>query len=1801
MAELEMEQAAGAGATPNYLVADRGQFKIKEITDSAAISGAAFTSTGINSALSSAEKSHVNFDAEDGQYLENSSDYQNAVDGTTSSTSNSNNAIDQINSLDQELTDMVLGFDEEDYITDAKGGYSSVDAEALEAWAQQLMARLNAFMCLLIALSSLFETKWIVDETFSGIPMEQEGKNSYKESFSRKAQFLLKIVNVAILNVFNKVNKENMEHYNDKVKELKTEGESSGAKTAAVISGGNSADDLSAEMLQETENYLNATNATLEALQKVIAMIIASLAADAAASDEFSTFFLGMISSLERFNQEIEELQEKIDANLQEALDAYEEYKEKHEFWDNLNGGLVGVLVGMAFPVQWLIWAIDKWTNTDFADNLINPAEELDVEGLISQYRGQLVGMENAFRMYLSLQLLKHDLRNAVRSQFTGLTGVSNDAELLMVSAEGRMGDAVAMFDMTTTQLMIKTQLHQSTVDILRGLQDLQKAKPWLTLAVSAIVAAIVIAIVIIIVSWGTLTAPAILGLIAVESALCGAASAAASAAAESLMNNIEEYSPVEADYGSEDDEDDKGVGQTVIDELERMEDAEEANMKAAAKNKDLMIESGDGYYTFDTEAFAAYQMRQTAYDNAIRCIFDIMKNARDLRRIAQATFTGYAFQDSGESLLQNAVENVLSQKQMVLSAIKFQQQQVISAKNIARQKELAEKENTKNAVINIGGSVVSILLNFIPYVGPILSLLMTLAISIYNFVNAGWGEGCGRNMDIESSYEKELRELFDKKGGDSVEAKLDQAEAQAYLDAISDATIVDTGNGYVDVDFDAITSIYDRLGRIYAAKEAIAKARALKSELLAIVREQMSGISTPVTGSLTQSVNQANFRTAMQVMGDMVSFQSARANILNRAHDAEKKFIMSAISMGINAVAFVVACVVYIVNLAAQGLQMADRLQKAASTVKIISGAANLANSATQFASNWHDAAQGYGEYEGYQAKTTVDRTSKKTTNARTIDEKLDQMEYETLCAMNEQLIVTLDGTYQGVSAGSAKLSSKMQALYNIKECIAIARSIASAARRAAGAKIYTGDYGQDSVEEKEAVAMAMLDSLKSALEALVSRENQISSAKKGMLLSGISVALSAASLACSIAAAKADSNRVLYTSKDSKGSAAAAPTGQAGSTPVAPQSPMETTPSPATSSTPTPTPSPTTSPSPPTETVGSGDTSDLGDNQDYKDSIEQSRRDRKTRYSKESFWWSTAGSLCSFASSVLNVVVSASYDEAANNKAEKAGTKEEDAATKETGKTSAQGKSTDSNSNSTIFSSFDSHDAEMAELDYSLANIQNMDTASAYIAARNQQWVDSIMPWIRDAVSQTHGIVSGNDKVLSAAMSDKAKAAVPVLEEIELNLANKSPELCAKELEPLLADAGKKEEVLSILQYLAEKSPKKAAKTIAILVQSQKLPEEVLTQLFNNLCDTGKEEQADELLSALAASGKVPSEMLTQLQTAFQAQEKASPSTRALLDYADQIEEVGKRQVILAEEVPKAQAEIAEMESKRAELTQQIEQPAQPINAEARAAIEAEIAMLEEQISEKRKLLDELINSNQAVLDEVKRLEAEKPKLLEASRQEVIALKSRLDAVCLEITALEARLPSLKPEEKAQLEQLTRERDTLKGQIGLAEETQKAVAEDQQMQIVRQKAQDIKTQIDATKAELQTAQKQIAGLRRVLAKREKTEEENSQVVQKGKEKVSSVIVDSAVAAIEAQDGQGGSGAGGQGQRKDKKTVFQWLFGAEAGDSASSNAVASRQIPLPQVRSQSIQDKYHSAVNEDDLIKDLMSRGASV
>jgi len=1180
MAELQEQSAlAGTFAQPSYLISDNIQFNALDGAglDQVALSPSqTFVSTEMNSVFSAVASQNTGGLVEEmEQYLANTTEYNNSLNETPPTPppppppptgDSTGSAIDQVNSLEAQNDADTLDFTETNYSHLNGDGYYEPDAEKLEEWAKKIIVRANVMMALLIALTSQFEAKQIAEEIFSGIQREPDGKYSYKKIFARKFQSMQKIVQTAIAKVFEWINTQNMRIYNEKMAAIKKEGKGFWKGVKDFFKGGADSKARTQQALKESQKYLESTKRTLGALQRVLNSI-ATFLEETAGEGEGAIFNLGMAKFLKGFSAKLEEVNKQIDQKLNEVNEKLRQMEEKenkpwykkmggaiwhgvksiftldfkglldsiNEFLDGLKksfddlrewlgpvgyimdpfGSLTGfdpasltcsIAKGPVMLVQWAFGYLDDGTDPDY--------QAVDVKKLVDEYRGGLVGMQNAYRMYLALKLFQADVRNAVREKFTGLTGVSNDAELLMASAEATMGNGISMFDMAASQLMLKIKLHNQVTKLIKDLNQMRKAEPLRALAPVALVVSIVLAAIGTVLSFGTAGVPLWIGVATLAAGLAAGLSSAGAAAIEA---DIDGYNAVEPGGGQEAGRTSFGCGHVILDTFENLDRQTNINSGQAARDGGLMVKNKDGSYSFDTHAFASYEMRQNIINNSIRAIFNLIKNGRDMRRIVESEFTGSALVDSGEALLQNSVEHILSQKQIILSAVKFQLQEKITAKNIARESKLRAKKAVMGAVWSVAGAAAGGFLGGclggLPGIMIGAGIGSAMASSGYNFYQAGWGEGNARGADLNSSN-ADLERLFARQGDDSTEGRLDRAEAQAYLDLMNSG-IVSAGNGYYGINLGLVTSAYSKIGAIYSAKEALAKMRAFSSELRSIVKQQMAGITLATVGDLSQSVNQANFGTAMRVMSNITSFLSAKVQLMNRAVDAEHAFKMSAWSFGINAA------------LSVTGFSCMGAFSAGSQAFNLTAGLApslmSLNNSINSLASHIIAANGDLGAYNNYNAKTTVEKTGRRTqNNPEDVDQKLANAEYDILSEMGQGLIESLDGANVGVSAAAAKISTRMRNLYNIKEALTIARSLMADSRLAAGAKINRQDFGRENVDQNKSIMLAMVDAMKQALETIITRQNQVSEAKKGIILSAIATGISLLSIACAVKASE-------------------------------------------------------------------------------------------------------------------------------------------------------------------------------------------------------------------------------------------------------------------------------------------------------------------------------------------------------------------------------------------------------------------------------------------------------------------------------------------------------------------------------------------------------------------------------------------------------------------------------------------------------------------------------------------------------
>jgi hypothetical protein len=1686
------EQIAGAGANPAYISSIGEMISEIEVSDTAQISGPPLNSVGVNAALLSGTTGFI--DAE--QYIENSDEYRDEVEGggrgggggveetrssgrTSGASGNGTmDAIGAASGLDQDVTQDVLGFNDEDYmIYNEETGYWEPDVEALEQWEKRILARANVLAALLIAISSKMDARKIAEETFSGVPIE-EAKHSYKEAFARKIGFLQKIASTAVNKLFEQINTRNRKIYEEKMNEIKSRNSGSGAATVNFLTGGSKDIETTEAALRETARYLETTNRTLKAMQKVIRMMMEFLK-ETMGSDDFST--LGIINQLSKFDARIDEMSRKVDEKLQKTLDDLDSLPDSStQGWAGFVMAIFGGIIG--FAIEAIVANCSDIYS--FADDL-EYMDDVDMENIIDQYRGSMTTMQNAYRAFLSLKLFQTDLRNTARQEFTGLSGISGNAEILMQSAEATLGHTLQIFDATASQLMMKTQLHNRAVKFAKDLQQLKKAQPLRLLSLCLSVIMLALSIVVTCLTGGggiVLVLGAIIAIAAIAKALVDAF-------ATDIATDVPSYSPPAPEYDPTAEPGESG--DRNMDALNNVENAQGRNMSNSCRSNTAIGEASDGYYYFDSQSFSTYELKQNVFDNVIRSIFSLIKNARDMRRVARAEFTGRSTADSGGALLQNAVENVILQKQLILSAIKFQHQEVISAKNIDKQREIGKDKAWEGFGWNLFGSLAGALLGGMLGGAPGALLGMSIGSSLGSSIfqlkevygNQHW------KMDINNQGRNELDNLLRARGDESTEGRLDRAEAEAFQHLL-DAGLVGTGDGYFGVNFGLVSEVYAKLGRIAAAKEALAKMRAMKAQLRSIVKQEFTGISLGNPGDLVQTVNQATFSTVMRVAGNLVKFLQSKAEILNRARDAEKARDMA---LGL----FIVNAAVSVAGFTCMGVTNAIANALAGLAPGVMSFASALASLIQAGMSANSD----LGYYQNYDAKTAVDKTGRRVNNARSVDERLDQLEYEMMLEMNSDMVQSLSSSYSTVSPFVSKLNARMKGLYNVREALATARSILSAARNEAkaaftGKRLEEATFGKDTIDNYRQVSLSILDSLKQALDVQCERYNQMSEATKQAILAAVQTAISAASLCISIVSsldegkiAEMDRDGVNGSPEVSYGDTETVPEGetpetqpQPGTAPTASLGTVEITTTPAAEFQATAaagaevTQSSTTQDQAGTIQAETAPVDSSGTSHESMHEVSREKMVRDELEAERRMLSKVAGAL-RLANSVLTIVAEVSYDWSPEH--------EKSAKEPEKGKAAEVQKSS-SNAKKDIFTSMSDMDADIDASEFQLSVFQNHSEALAIAAQRFERLTNELWSTLAEVPNTVKTMIQRVDIDPVYGEVDTADASAPA--EAETEGVALPASISVERLMNLPAER--------VAERIAGFQPDQVHAAIEQLEQMEtEKAQQVLTLLSEKLDDP----ELQQLASQAAASMQVPQPIDAPESFTPSETERTSPSTRALLDYADRIEQQAADK---AQQVQEQLLDPAEIEALEVEI-----QKAEAINREA---------SVPDTIQDPQELLDRLIAQRDSTVAEkdgaVHQLQHLQAKL-QATEQEVVALSANIDqqveeiktaqtAIGEQIDALEA-LENRSPEQEAQLQSLQSELQLLQAERGELEAAKGLLGE--RVSEVQAQIADIKTKIQQLNQEIKTLNQDINNVRRLVEQQETETTQASNVSNSG------------------------------------------------------------------------------------------------
>lgn len=757
-----------------------------------------------------------------------------------------------------------------------------------------------------------------------------------------------------------------------------------------------------------------------------------------------------------------------------------------------------------------------KW---DTSSSIYTPDafQDLALDQLIKDLRGGIIKHQNAYRIALSMMLVKSDIRRAVFRELTGLNGVKGNGDLLVKGSEILAGPTTQILDGALSAVMLRTSVYNQHLLTVDALQKLEAARAAQAAAVLTTIATLVLAVLLAIATWGTGT-PAAAALVAVQTelaiatAVCGVGSAVANASAQKILADIDPFDVQEPAVETYSDPEFVDAGGAVEDVLHNIDQEIAALDKALAKGDQYMVQTQDGMYHLDYKALANLERRLNTLNNAIRTIFYMAKSKQDLRRLVQAMLKGVAGDSSTEGLTMSALENMLAQRQVLVSGITFQLQQVVAARNMARQREIAMANSTAGASGQAAGAVLSLVAACIPglqALGAILNIATALTSSAIGIASALGSEGNALGMTYNSN-DRQLDQYLEHRAqtDEGFESKLDRLEAEAMMELMENG-IVGTGDGYHNVNYSLLAQTYNRIQKIYQMKQILSDVLSMNAKVRSVVQRQLTGVSPTSTDDLTKAVNQANLSTALRVANKISSHLKTTATVMNQARDAEKNLKMQAITGAVN---------IAVSSLSITGLATLEPTSWAFKLCEAAAPLMSVTNSLTSLVLSSVSASSDQGFYTNYNVNDTVDKMDdNQISKGKSWEERLDEKEYEIMRQMEADLISSMDCAMVGVSADTAGISNSLNKLHNMRLAIAEAMQIMQSIKSAMGH--YTpGTSIAQIIEGNRSASMSVMGALRGALDAVAERENQITQAKMQAIASAVNLAFSMAVLGCTV-----------------------------------------------------------------------------------------------------------------------------------------------------------------------------------------------------------------------------------------------------------------------------------------------------------------------------------------------------------------------------------------------------------------------------------------------------------------------------------------------------------------------------------------------------------------------------------------------------------------------------------------------------------------------------------------------------------
>ncbi|MBU1616430.1 MAG: hypothetical protein KKF06_01440, partial [Candidatus Margulisbacteria bacterium] len=706
----------------------------------------------------------------------------------------------------------------------------------------------------------------------------------------------------------------------------------------------------------------------------------------------------------------------------------------------------------------------------------------------------------------------------------------SSKLQYRMIASEGLFNMANMFFDNAYNTLQMKVKAYNTEIQICKNIEKLKEAQGWKIASIGLQVVAVALAIVASVLTFGALALPATIAVVSLCSALAGLGAAGMQSMGSYVASQVDDsYDVNNPNFRVSDN-----INLTphkkpseVIDDAEQVENEIINQMGGAG----LLERNQDGFYTLNSRALAAFEIRQQSLHNMVKMIAFLKKAQRDLNRAIMGIVLEKAMKDHGEGYLLSNIENSLHQRQLVMQSIKFQLQEQVTGRNIARQNEIMASKAIWSSAAGVIGALGCAALAAIPGAGGLsvvpafMSIGAAVGSSLYNYIESR-SESSGYGMKYES-HSKEFEQLMAERKKTATEAKiaedkLYQMENAAFEELLANGE-VGTGDGYTGVNYTAVGKAYQQILNIQNIRQYLMELRNAQIRLSASTRRQVLGISTSETTDLSGIVAQRGLSQAMAIIAAVTRMFADKAAVQNRARDAQKQARMATFSLVAN------------VSIAGVGMGMgyspnALGIGKTAADVSrnVTPGLMGLVNATGSLIMNALWARDDFGSYNNYDSDKAVKeiRGNRRQKTEQDTFDKLAALEDQVFQEMGENIVQSMDagvGSVNGEITGI--LNTRMHAINNLRKSLLILMSARDQFSQAIRRKVGVGGGpiadANDLASPQERIAQQILNSLTQGVQTLLERQNQISQYERQQFIGSVSVVLSAASVALGAIAA--------------------------------------------------------------------------------------------------------------------------------------------------------------------------------------------------------------------------------------------------------------------------------------------------------------------------------------------------------------------------------------------------------------------------------------------------------------------------------------------------------------------------------------------------------------------------------------------------------------------------------------------------------------------------------------------------------